>query len=325
MFENITFTKTRTTIPLTSNMISEQTYKKPNYSGKDTRENLSNSEFILAGEVDSFHRPPVTEFALNNLFYLQAFNIFHYNKGSFTRRKNVHSYLILYTYSGEGKLEFEGKTYSLKEGDGIFISCLSPHYYEAVKDWDVAVFHFDGPYAEYMYGEYKSSGNMVFHEGTDERFHRNLENILNIYSSPSIQRDLRASHAIEGLLLYLIVKSANYNISNGDIPEAIQKVIVYMENHYTEEIPLDTMANMINTSKYHFSKEFKRYTGFSPHDYLIRMRIDQAKILLKTTSMPASKIAHSVGIHDINNFNYLFKKKVGKTPTQYRKVPDIMF
>lgn len=322
MFDNITFTKTRTTMPLTSRMLSEQTYKKPDFSGKTTRENLSNSEFVLSGGVDTFRLPPITEFAQNNLFSAQSFAIFHYEKGSYTRRKDFHSYLLLYTYDGEGKLEYEGKTYTLKKGDGAFISCVRPHYYEAVQNWDVGVFHFNGPFAEYMYSEYEATGNLAFHEGTDERFHRNLEQVISIYASPSVQRDLRASHAIEGMLLYLVVKNSNFNISRGDVPEAIQNVIVFMENHYTEDISLDKMAEMTNTSKYHFSKEFKRYTGFSPHDYLIRMRIDQAKILLKTTSLPANKIAHSVGIHDINNFNYLFKKKVGKTPIQYRNSPD---
>ena len=324
MFDNITFTKTRTTMPLTSSMVSEETYKKPDFNGKDNRENLSNSEFQISGGLDAFRLPPITDFAMNNLFYTQAFNIFHYDKGSFTRRSNFHSYLILYTYSGEGKLEYEGNTYTLKEGDGAFISCTREHYYEAVDKWDVAVFHFIGPFAEYMYSEYEATGNLIFHEGVDERFHRNLEQVISIYASPSIQRDLRASHAIEGMLLYLLVKQSNYNISKGDVPEAIQKVIVYMENHYTEDISLDKMADMTSTSKYHFSKEFKRYTGFSPHNYLIRLRIDQAKLLLKSTAMPANKIAHSVGIHDINNFNYLFKKKVGKTPIQYRNSPDTL-
>ena len=72
MFDNITFTKTRTTMPLTSRMVSEQTYKKPDYSGEENRENLSNSEFVLSGGVDAFRRPPITDYALENLFYLQA-------------------------------------------------------------------------------------------------------------------------------------------------------------------------------------------------------------------------------------------------------------
>ena len=73
----------------------------------------------------------------------------------------------------------------------------------------------------------------------------------------------------------------------------------HMEQHYMNAIALDDLAELTGTNKFHLSKEFKRYTGFSPHDYLIWLRINQAKILLKTTTLPASKISHQVGIHDI--------------------------
>ena len=95
-----------------------------------------------------------------------------------------------------------------------------------------------------------------------------------------------------------------------------------MEQKFIEVIYLDTLAEVTRTNKYHLSKEFKRYIGFSPHDYLIWLRINQAKILLKTTNLPANKIAHQVSIHDINNFNYLFKNRVGSTPIQYRNSAD---
>ena len=68
----------------------------------------------------------------------------------------------------------------------------------------------------------------------------------------------------------------------------------------------------------HFSSEFKKYTGFSPNDYLITLRINRAKSMLKNTTLPAAKIAHEVGIHDLNNFTNLFKKKTGMTPILFR-------
>lgn len=46
--------------------------------------------------------------------------------------------------------------------------------------------------------------------------------------------------------------------------------------------------------------------------------------MLKSTTLPANKIAHSVGIHDINNFIYLFKNWIGMTPIQYRNSADIL-
>ena len=91
-----------------------------------------------------------------------------------------------------------------------------------------------------------------------------------------------------------------------------------MENNYTQKLTLDYLAEFACMNKYYLSKEFKKYTGFSPNDYLISLRINRAKQLLEGSSLPASKIAHEVGIHDINNFTNLFKKKTGMTPIQYR-------
>lgn len=321
MFDHIHFTHSATKEPLSSKRLTEQIYENQKYD----RENLSNSDFFLSGATDSFLRPPITDFAKENLYYMQGFDIFYYNKDSFTRRQNYRSYLILYTYEGEGVLEYEGKKYTLKPDDGFFIDCRKPHFYKAATDWKVSVLHFRGAFSDYMYEEYAKTGNICFHEATTGRFHRYLEDLLNIYDSPSLQRDLRASHCIDGILLYLIMLNSNLAIEKNDVPRSIQEAMNYMENHYTENISLDLLAELTKTNKYHLAKEFKKYTSFSPHDYLIRLRINQAKILLKSTSLPAVKIAHEVGIHDINNFNYLFKKREGKTPIQYRNSSDILF
>lgn len=74
------------------------------------------------------------------------------------------------------------------------------------------------------------------------------------------------------------------------IPKSVQQAMKHMEQQFMEDISLDTLAELTRTNKYHLSKEFKRYTGFSPHDYLIWLRINQAKILLKTTNLPATKL-----------------------------------
>ena len=300
-------------------MVSEDTYK--NKKELD-RENISNSEFVLSGGIDAFRLPPISDYAKQNLYHAQAFSIFHYNKGSYTLRKDYNSYMIMYTYSGKGYLEYEGKQYFLEEGDGAFIDCRNLQMYRAETKWDVMVFHFDGPMAKDIFNQYINHGTVKFHEKREDRFHRYIEKILSVYDSPSLYRDLRISHSIEGMLIHLLIINSNIQISQKDVPESVQKIMKYMENNYTEDITLEKMEKMTNTSRYHLSKEFKKYTGFSPHDYLITIRLNQAKILLSTTTLPANKISHMVGIHDINNFTYLFKKRIGKTPIQYRNSSD---
>ena len=92
-----------------------------------------------------------------------------------------------------------------------------------------------------------------------------------------------------------------------------------MNNNYTRHLTLDDLSSFANVNKYYLSREFKRYTGFSPNDYLITLRISRAKLLLQTTGLTASEIAADVGIRDQNNFIRLFKNKTGMTPIEFRK------
>ncbi len=318
MFEGISFTNISIEHPLVSKQIPDEMKKNERYDPN----NYLNAEFLIDGSVETFLRPPITDFAKESLFHMQGFDIFHYKRRSYTKRKNYASFLLLYTYGGSAHLEYKGRKYTLKEFDGAWIDCRYPHAYTAVTDWDVAVMHFRGPLAEYMHEEMLKTGSPVFHEPTTGHFQQMLEELLMIYSSPSLQRDMRAAHRIEGILLHLIIINSNIAIAKRDVPRSIQEAMKYMEDHYAEDISLDDLARITSTSKFHLSKEFKKYTSFSPHDYLVRLRINQAKILLKTTSLPVVKIAHSVGVRDINNFNYLFKNREGKTPLAYRGSPD---
>lgn len=320
MFERIPFTHTETEIPLTSQKVDRDHLTEGPYDP----ENILNSEFRIVGSVDGFLRPPISDFAKQNLFHMQAFSIFSYKKGSFTKRHKYPSFLLLYTYEGSARLEYMGKKSVLNPFDGCLIDCRCPHIYTALTDWKVAVLHFDGPLASHMYEELVKTGSVLFHEPVTGHFHQMLEELLNIYNSPSLQRDLRAAHRIEGMLLHVLVSASNIALVKGEVPFSVQKAMKYMEDHYTEAISLEDLAGFTFTDKYRLSREFKRYTGFSPYDYLLRLRINQARILLKTTTLPVVKIAHMVGIHDINNFNYLFKKRMQATPTAYRISPDFI-
>lgn len=320
MFEGISFLHTEAKTPITSRQISDETYN----SGKYDPENLRNSEFYITGCVDGFRQPPITPFAKENLYHLQAFSIFRYGKGSYTRRQDFRSYLILYTYEGAGEVEYEGKKYTLNAEDGILIDCRKPHFYQAITDWKVAVLHFQGPLAEYMVSQYEAMGRLKFHESVSGRFHRYIEQLLSIYDSPGLHRDLRANHCFDSILLYLLILSSDEASISREAPQSVKEAMHHMEQHFEESICLDDLADLTRTNKFHLAKEFKRYTGFAPHDYLIWLRINQAKLLLTSTTLPANKIAHMVGIHDINNFNYLFKKKVGMTPIQYRNSTDYL-
>lgn len=318
MFDEINFIETEISHPLISRQVNIASIDKDKYD----EENVRNSDFLISGSVLTFRSIPISQYALENLSYMQAFNIFTYLPGSYTRRKNYHSFLVLYTLEGIGEVEYLGRTYTLREGDGIFIDCRKPHYYKAQTKWKVCVFHSSGSLVSHYSEEYEKSARRVFHEETGGNFQNYLLNILTVYDSPSLYRDLRASHAIDSLFLYILTKTQNPLLQTHSVPRFVEIAMSYMESHFSSRITLDDLAELTNTNKYHLAKEFKRYTEFSPLDYLIWIRIREAKVMLKTTTMSANRIAKEVGIRDINNFNYHFKKRVGMTPGEYRTHGD---
>lgn len=92
----------------------------------------------------------------------------------------------------------------------------------------------------------------------------------------------------------------------------------YIQEHYTEPLTLDEVANYCFLSKSHFCKIFKTETDVTFKTYLNLVRIEAAKRLLKTTVLKNYEIAESIGFDDPSYFNGLFKKIVGMTPNEYR-------
>ncbi len=319
MFEKIDFTTTTSSGRLTSRGLTSRGPGELDVN----KEAVANTNFSISGSVDAFQKPPIAEFAKQNLFYMQDFDIFHYEYGSFTERRNYSSFLLLYTYSGNGTLSYQDHSYSLESGDGFFINCMDYHMYKVEGNhWDTGVLHIKGPLLHDFHNLYMQSGGPLFHEEVNGQYQKYLERLLYLYQVPQLHRDWQVSTCIDNLLNHVLNLCANNTAAHTQLPDNIRYLVKYMEHNYNQPLSLSYLAEFSNMSKYYLSREFKKYTGFSPNDYLISLRINQAKVLLKSSDLPAAKIAHEVGIHDLNNFTNLFKKKVGKTPIQYRKSTD---
>ncbi len=107
--------------------------------------------------------------------------------------------------------------------------------------------------------------------------------------------------------------------SKGHYRDAVNEVISYIEEHYTEEdLSLNTLAAHVNFSPNHLSAVFRQQTGQPFIKYLTDYRMNAAKELLISTSKKSNEIGLLVGYKDPHYFSYLFKKTQGVTPTQYR-------
>ncbi len=87
---------------------------------------------------------------------------------------------------------------------------------------------------------------------------------------------------------------------------------------YSEEVQVADMASAAGLSKAHFSREFRRVFGESPHHYLLTRRLERAAALLRMTDWSVAEICVEVGLQSIGSFTTSFKRTYGKTPTEYR-------
>ena len=102
------------------------------------------------------------------------------------------------------------------------------------------------------------------------------------------------------------------------LPPRVEQVRSYIQEHFCEELSLEDIANACDMSKYYLCHVFKENMGISAFNYLIWLRMEEARRLLATTSLKVAQVGLQVGYSDPNYFITAFKKQEGMTPTEYR-------
>jgi AraC-like DNA-binding protein len=87
---------------------------------------------------------------------------------------------------------------------------------------------------------------------------------------------------------------------------------------YFEPLGVEDLAEAAGLSRAHFSREFRRAFGESPHAYLLTRRLERAAALLRTTDNAVAEICLAVGLQSLGSFTTSFKRTYGMTPTAYR-------
>ncbi len=98
----------------------------------------------------------------------------------------------------------------------------------------------------------------------------------------------------------------------------IATAVRFIESHFRRPLSLEELSALVGISPYHFLRTFKQVVGLTPHQFLLRMRLREAALRLRTTSEPVLDIALDAGFGDLSNFNHTFREAFGTTPTKYR-------
>ncbi|MEH6995755.1 AraC family transcriptional regulator [Neobacillus drentensis] len=118
-------------------------------------------------------------------------------------------------------------------------------------------------------------------------------------------------------LLLTLLQDFHVQTISKDTRQVIEETIDYIGHHYHQVINVTDLAKMAGLSKSHYSRLFKKFTGYSQIEYLTHLRIDRVKELLAHSEIRIKEVSQNVGYEDELYFSRIFKKIVGVSPTQF--------
>ena len=99
----------------------------------------------------------------------------------------------------------------------------------------------------------------------------------------------------------------------------VQQLLEFIQAHLDEQLSLETLAQQVGFSPHHFAQLFRRATGTSPHQFVLRQRLERAEWLLQETELPLAQVASACGFAHQSHLTQVFKRHLNRTPGAYRQ------
>jgi AraC-like DNA-binding protein/quercetin dioxygenase-like cupin family protein len=242
---------------------------------------------------------------------------------SFRQGRVIDEYQLIYITAGKGVLQTKsGGKFEISAGDGFLIYPGEWHRYkpDTRSGWTENWVGFKGNNSFLQSSEHLlSRKSPMFSIGMDDRLIRQLSNIFEMVKSDFVG----AEYVLSGSVIFLIghilthLKRQELKITS-QTDEIIMTAKSLLEGQFSEKVNLEGIASQLNISYVWFRTYFKKHTGFSPYDYLLNIRINHARLLLKNSNSSVKEISQSSGFESQQQFSKTFKKKTGLSPLQFR-------
>ena len=135
-----------------------------------------------------------------------------------------------------------------------------------------------------------------------------------------IERFQAITELLDVFARHLAEDATRNSLAESEIePKAVREAKLFVLSHYDSPITLDQVLQHVHASRFHFCKMFKKSTGITLTEYISRVRVEKAKVLLLDFSLRISDVVFSSGFGSIPQFNNVFKRIAGMSPTGYQK------
>ncbi|MCI6005700.1 AraC family transcriptional regulator [Blautia sp. HCP3S3_G3] len=238
------------------------------------------------------------------------------------------TYVLHMVEGGKGVFEMNGQSYYLEKGDAFLIPAGREAWYEADHEdpWAYRWIGFEGIDAEVccaragftLKNPVRKITCLNAAEWCIEGMMKNPQDLP--------ENKVRRNGLLQILFGELIADYRKLCIERGELPPEyktgsvyVERAVEYINENYSKHLTINELADMIGVNRSYLATNFKKCMGCSPQEYLINVRVEQAKSLLYKTNTQISEVASKVGYQDPLAFSKIFKRKTGYSPTEYKE------
>ncbi|MCD7972596.1 MAG: AraC family transcriptional regulator [Candidatus Azobacteroides sp.] len=232
-------------------------------------------------------------------------------------------YQLLYITQGSGTFQSSScRQMQVKAGSMFLLFPDEWHSYkpDASTGWEEFWIGFKGENIDYQVK------NGFFNRQKPVFFVGILEEIVQLYEQGiSVAKEQKTGfqQMLAGIVTHLLGLAYSLNkyqsFENLNVTDQINKAKILFADNFQQDINLEEVAKEINMSYSWFRRLFKKYTGFSPAQYIHELRLQHSKVLLTNTNLTIKEIAFKSGFEYLEYFCTAFKNKTKMTPVQYRE------
>lgn len=231
---------------------------------------------------------------------------------------------MYYILEGEGYLKLNGQVFYPKAGEMYLLPSGKIQSYGTLNENTFGKYwcHFTAKVGNLNLFDMVELPPYVRIENGPE-MNRLFERLIDYSHSDQMAAVLHAQSALLEILAHYIDRSSVIQLKSKPISsfEKMNKVLAYIEEHLSEHLTLEELAQIAHFQPNYFIYQFKNLTGHSPIQYINRMRLEQAANQLVLTSLSISEIAEGIGM-ELSYFSRKFKEHTGYSPSTYRDMLD---
>ena len=238
------------------------------------------------------------------------------------RQKGRRDYQILYVANGKTHFWFDGKEEIVSAGHMVLYKPeeIQKYVYYLEDNPEVFWIHFTGSDVKNILAYHGISlDEHVFYCGVLPDYKALFRKIIQELQLCRYGYEDYIASLFNDILLLVDRQQHEQKKATGNVQEQIEHAAAYFNENYNTKISIDDYAESLHISTNWFIHNFKQYAGMSPAQYILSLRMVNAQSLLERTTYNIKEISEIVGYENPLYFSRVFKKEIGKSPTQYRK------